>query len=148
MAGIPGLSQMVPPKMSDTGEPIKRPGVAVTRFASPVQPSWENEDTPVLNHMEDVGFAPGVPAKSMKVQGVNVEMTEKEFEQVAGANRKAIEYIRKNYTDNKRFRGLPPEQQKIYIQRMFNQFRDEAKAKVQSTSAFQQRVRQARAQER
>jgi len=43
-ARIPGLSKTLPPRLSPTGEPVKRPGTPISRMFSPVDVSKEIQD--------------------------------------------------------------------------------------------------------
>jgi len=43
-ARIPGLSQTLPPRLSPTGEPVKRPGTPISRMFSPVDVSKGTQD--------------------------------------------------------------------------------------------------------
>lgn len=140
-AGIPGLSQALPAKISDTGEPIQRPGNMATRFALPVQHSYTNADTATLDKLGEIDFAPGVPGRSIRVQGQDIPLEREEYEAVAQANRKAINYVRDHYFNNQRFLALPPEQQKKYVAKIFDQLREQEKARVQASEAFRTRAK-------
>jgi len=140
-ARIPFVSEQLPPKISGTGEPIERPGVSITRLLSPVQPTFEEPEAPLVEFIAGTGAAPGLPSKTLTIQGVEVPLTEDEWITVAQANKQAMDYIAQHYMTNPSFQVLPQVRQKQYIERIFSQVRGLARQKLMQQPDFAVRAR-------
>jgi hypothetical protein len=143
-ARIPGVSTMLPAKMSGIGEEITRPGNAITRFLLPVQPSATTPEADIVNKLVDLGVVPGAPERTLSIPGSHgrkVELTDTEVGVMARANATATEEV-KRLVETSRFRAMDAEDQKAEVEKVFSRHRQEARKKLYSTSSFARRARQ------
>lgn len=140
---IPGLTSLVPKRRSGTGEPVEREGNALSRFASPLQVSSREPGAEFQQLLVDIDAVPNAQQKDLVIpgsKGKKVRLTEDELDAINVSDAKATAYLRR-VVKSPTFRQMDPEDQKAAVQRIYNQFRTEARQKLYRTPAFARRAR-------
>jgi hypothetical protein len=141
-ARIPGVSMTVPAKMSATGEEIQRPGNALSRALLFTQPTLETDRSDVIEFLEGLDVAPGLPSKEVTVRGAKTPLKEEEWQEISKANAQALDYIEANYMRNPTFRRLPRIKQQQYINNIFAKVRNITRQQMMRGTDLGQRVRE------
>lgn len=92
---IPGLSNTLPAKMSAVGEPIEKPGIGLTRFASPIQVTSDREGPgyDVEREMARVGGGPGNIPNDLNIKGTKIPLEPEEQQKFALARQMAADQL-------------------------------------------------------
>jgi hypothetical protein len=140
---IPGLTSLVPKRRSGTGEPVEREGNALSRFASPLQVSTLEPGADFQKLLVDIDAVPSAPQRDLVIpgsKGKKVRLTEDELDTITASDGRATEYLRR-VVKSPTFRRMDPEDQKAAVQRIYNQYRTEARNRLYRTPAFASRAR-------
>ena len=126
---LPGVSSMLPPKLTGTGETETRGGPeggTLGRLWSAVTPFPVSTSDPASERMaklfEDIGFHPAAPEQSLTIpglhRGVKVQLTPEERQYLSGVDARVTDRVRELAQDP-RFLSMDPLMQKYYLQRMY-----------------------------
>lgn len=144
-ARIPGLSMTLPERRSATGAPVERPGNALTRLVSPIQPTSERPDRTLERALVEADFTPSQPAREIANparRGEKIRLTDSEYRILQDANKMAADELRR-YIGNGRFRAMSPEQQKKFMESVYDRARSRARERLFANRGFRQRAREA-----
>lgn len=140
-ARLPGLSSTLPERRSGTGVVAERQGNALTRFASPIQPSREKAGADFERLLVDIDAVPSPAGKNLRVKGVGeVRLTDAEHELIQNADLETTERLRR-LVRAPSFRNLDPETQRKQIRQAYDRARDRARGKVMASAEFRARAR-------
>jgi hypothetical protein len=143
-ASIPGVSKTLPERRAVTGETVERAGNTLSRFLSPVQVTSDKPARDLEGLMVELGVSQGAPSRTVSIPktGAKVQLTQAEYKFLQDVDKKATDFLRRQ-TNDPRFKRLPEDQQRAYIERVFRSAGDEGRKKLLSTSQFKDRARQA-----
>jgi hypothetical protein len=130
--------------MGPGGEPVERAGNAATRFLLPVQPSREKPEKKLEALLADLDYSPGQPALDFTIPGSHgkkIRLNDQEYAKLQDANRRAADFIRRNYLSSPSFTRLDPEDQRSKIERVYQQARAEARQNLLGMGSFRARMR-------
>jgi hypothetical protein len=129
LSRVPGASEMVPPKLTGTGQPEIHGGPdsgvggrlwsALTPFpVSTAEPQSER----LARLFQDVGFHPSAPEQTLTIpglhRGVKVQLTPEERQYLSSVDARVTERV-KELAQDPRFLSLDPLMQKTYLQKMY-----------------------------
>jgi hypothetical protein len=129
---IPGLSQSLPARKTSTGEDVQRPGSALSRFASPVQPSTQKPGQDLEQLMVSLDMSRAAPSREATIphgKGARIRLEEDEYKALTEADRVATEELRRR-TQSSAFRRMDEDEQKKYIDGYYEKARASAKKKL------------------
>ncbi len=122
---IPEVSKILPYKLDIWGDPIKRPGTAVTRFLLPGQISREKGE-PIDKELEKLKLNLGYPPKKIK----DVELTTEEWQQqITDFGQPAKKELNRLVT-HPRWNELDDELKEKKIKSISNFYRDRARNNI------------------
>jgi PHD/YefM family antitoxin component YafN of YafNO toxin-antitoxin module len=141
---IPFASKNLAARRSGTGEPIARQGNAATRFASPVQPSTENEGAPFQELLVDLDAVPGAPRKEITLKTRRgkkavVRLTDAEYAALQAEDEETTKRLRRA-TRAAGFMGMDEESQRNYVRGEYEKGRTRARARLLASSALRTRA--------
>jgi hypothetical protein len=140
---IPFASQALPARVSSTGAPVERPGNALTRFASPVQPTIEKPERFLEEEYGRLGWAPTAPSRGVTVKGVKTNLTDDEFLVMTKASRRASDEAR-TLIRSAHYKSLPDDQRELLLDRIYSKWK--ARGRQSIRAKLERRVaREARA---
>lgn len=140
---IPFASQALPARVSSTGAPVERPGNALTRFASPVQPTVEKPERFLEREYGRLGWAPTSPSRGVTVKGIKTNLTDDEFNVMTKASRRASDEAR-NLIRSAHYKSLPDDQRELLLDRIYSKWK--ARGRQSIRAKLERRVaREARA---
>lgn len=119
---IPELSKTVEAKVNIWGEPIKRPGTAVSRFISPL-PISEEKMTPIDRELIDLKVNIGMPSKKI----FNGEFTDDEYLQYIKLSGQLSKNALNKLVQTSEYQNSPNEVKEKMIQNTIRKIREETK---------------------
>lgn len=134
---IPGVSTMLPERRSGTGEPIERPGNAVSRFLAPAPPSTEKEGGEFSRYLVEVDAVPSAPGRDIVARGKRVRLSEEEYSAIQDADAKTTARLRAALP---RLRKMEGEKARNVIRSAYDQARATARRRVLSRPDFRKRL--------
>ena len=137
---IPRASTTLDERRSGLGEPTKRQGNALTRFALPVQPSMEKEGAAFNELLVNLEAVPSAPQRDISVKGRKVRLSDEEYKFLQDADQKVTERLRRR-TESPAFKRLPPEDQRREIRTAYDSARGQARRRVLRSPGFVERAR-------
>jgi hypothetical protein len=135
---IPFASQTLAPRVGSTGRSVERPGNALTRFASPVQPTIEKSERFLEREFGRLGWAPSSPSRKARVKDVELTLTDDEFRVLEKASMKAADEAR-NLVRSATYKSMPDDQREYALDRIFAKYR--ARGRQQIRSKLERRAR-------
>jgi hypothetical protein len=144
MSRIPGLSMSLEARRSGTGEEITRPGTAFERFVSPAPVSIDKPDAEFKRFLVDIDAVPSAPHKDLTIPGSHgkkVRLTDDEYSLLTDAASKATDRLQRVY-DSSSFRRMDPEEQRSYIQRLYQSYEGQARKRLLQQRSVRDRARQ------
>lgn len=140
---IPGASLALEAKKGAAGEDVQRPGNAVTRLLSPIQPSIEKDDADVRKALVDLDAVPPVPNREITVKGSKIRLNEEEYATLTKAANQAYSRT-KAILRNPQFAKMGDEEQRNYIKDIFNRYERDARKRLYAIPSFRMRAVEAR----
>ena len=140
---IPFASMSLPARISSTGKPVERAGNALTRFASPAQPTIEKSEMFLEREYGRLGWAPPAPNRNVSVKGVQTSLSDQEFDTMTKAARRASDEAR-NLIRSPHYKSLPDDQRELLLDRLYSKWK--ARGRQSIRAKLERRVaREARA---
>lgn len=144
---VPGLAQKLPERRNAQGDVLERPGNAVTRFLSPVQPSTDKgAEADLERAFLDAEFIPSKPARQITLprsNGKKLDLTEQELEVFVKADQAVTARLRR-VVQSSQFRRMDPLRQKSYLRNQYQRAQDSAQAKLFASPSFRARAAKAK----
>jgi len=119
---IPGVSETVAPKLNIWGEPIERPGTAISRFISPVQIS-EEKGSPIDYELTKLKINIGMPSKKFG----NSDLTEDEYSELVSLSGQKSKEELNRLIDRNSYKRLTDEEKEKVIKGIVSDNRAEGK---------------------
>lgn len=154
---LPGASTLLPERKSLTGETIERPGNAFSRFVSPVQVSETKAGTELEQLLVRIGYPPSAPKRdvTLPIQGgrpsVQLHLSDEEYDTLRVAQKKAADFVRRNYLKNPQFQRLPDtieeggqQSKEAYIKKVFDKVHSDSRRRLYAIPSFKMRATEAR----
>jgi hypothetical protein len=133
MARVPVLSTTLPPRLTGTGEPVKRGETALSRFISPVR--YTEEAGPERNLERiflDAGYSPSQPPRTITLPGTlgrKVDLTSDERRIYAAYAERATAFAR-SLTKNNDWSSLDPYAKRALLERIYRFAHDAARREM------------------
>jgi hypothetical protein len=122
LSRIPFASQGLPARKTATGESAQRPGNALTRFASPVQPTIEKPEKFLEREYGRLGWAPSAPSRQATVKGVQLSLKDDEFRVMEKAAMRASDEAR-TLVRSSLYKSMPDDQREYALERIYAKWR-------------------------
>jgi hypothetical protein len=139
---IPGLSETLPARKTGSGEDSRRPGSALSRFASPIQSSEEKSESALESLMIDLGVSQSAPSREITIphsNGKKIRLADDEYQTLIDADKRATEELRKR-TRSAAFRRLDTDDQAKYIKGFYEKAGNVAKKRMWADRGLRRRA--------
>ena len=140
---IPFLSKKLPAKMEATGEEAQRSGDAFSRFALPIQPSFEKKGAELEQLLIDLDISPHLADRDFTVpgsRGKHLRLNDEELALMRSENKEASDFIRETYMQNKAFLRADPEFQKERIEKIYEAAQKAARKRLYALPSFREKM--------
>jgi hypothetical protein len=118
-AKIPGVASTLPVKLTAWGDPVERPGTALTRSLSPV-PISEVKGSPIEQEMTKMKFDVGMPSKKIG----NVELEPEEYWQYVAEARQPAKQLLDMLAQSENWKNMPEDMREKQVKSVVSRFQD------------------------